>query len=126
MNNIKMSDRFDLPVKMDEHFNLKDGEECFVHVADFDLPNQAKAAMVAINKFDANQERIAELEKELTHWKCNHDNVVSKLRGFTSRPDLTINRQQAEIKTLNGQVALRELSLNNAIAEIKKLKSRLR
>ena len=52
----------------------------------------------------SQRERITELEKESVHWKANHDNVVEKLRCFTRRPDLTINKQQEEIKALNAGV----------------------
>ncbi len=66
----------------------------------------------------------ADLMKKVRHWKSNHNNVVTKLRVYTSRPDLLINKQQEEIKILEGLNALLELQLNNAISEIQKRGSR--
>lgn len=104
MSEVKMSDVFELPVKkmpggMMPY--LKDCNGIVIFVGD---DSHIRAAVIAINNYDANQERIAELEKESAHWKSNHDNVVNKLRVFTRRPDLTINKQQEEIKTLKAQV----------------------
>jgi len=65
MNNIKMSDAFDLPVSIDKYMSMKDGADSFVHVASFDMLEKAYRAKVAINAYDANQERIAELEAML-------------------------------------------------------------
>jgi len=63
---------------------------------------------VRLTKFvdKANSELSTEnndLKAQVDHWKSNHDNVVEKLRHFTRRPDLTINKQQEEIKALKAQ-----------------------
>jgi len=50
------------------------------------------------------QQENIELIKKVKHWKSNHGNLVIKLRVFTSRPDLTINKQQEEIKALNAHI----------------------
>jgi len=86
MNKIKMSDVFNLPIN----------PWAVTRMWDEDI----KLAVIAINAYDANQAEIA-------HWKSNHDNVVKKLREFTARPDLKINKQQeriAELETMLQEV----------------------
>ena len=53
----KMSDVFELPVG--------DNEFTLVAMAKSTYMSMDKAAVIAINAYDANQDRIAELEKEL-------------------------------------------------------------
>ena len=36
--------------------------------------------------------QIKYLESQIAHWKSNHDNVVNKLRLFTQREDLPVDR----------------------------------
>ena len=80
----------------------------------------------AFNIYKA-KEVLEEQQREIAHWKANHYNVVEKLRRFTCRPDITINKQQEEINTLKARVENAENKvvfldhqLNNAIAEIQK------
>ena len=54
---IKMSDAFDLPVS--------DGEFTLVAMSKHTYVSMDRAAVIAINSYDANQERMAELEKEV-------------------------------------------------------------
>ena len=54
MTDIKMSNTFDLPVG--------DGEFTLVAMSKHTYISMNKAAVIAINSYDANQERIAELE----------------------------------------------------------------
>lgn len=93
----KMSDVFELPVKVaDVRFTGT------AHVGSND--EEDAAATIAINEYDADQDQISELQKLVDHWISNHGDVVKKLRHFTRRPDITINKQQEEIKALKTQV----------------------
>ena len=56
MIDIKMSAAFELPIG--------DGEFTLVAMSKSTYVSMDKAAVIAINSYDANQERIAELEKE--------------------------------------------------------------
>ena len=38
------------------------------------------------------QHLLQEKEREVAHWKANHDNIVRKLRLFTQRQDLPVDR----------------------------------
>ena len=49
---------------------------------------------------EAQKEEIAELKKEVKHWKSNHDNIAKRLRDFTCRPDLNVNKLEKEIAVL--------------------------
>lgn len=42
--------------------------------------------------FDSKDDRIRKLEIERDHWKSNHDNIVSKYRILSQRPDLPVDR----------------------------------
>ena len=57
MTDIKMSNTFDLPVS--------DGDFTLVAMNKSTYVSMDRAAVIAINSYDLNQERIAELEKEL-------------------------------------------------------------
>lgn len=39
--------------------------------------------------------KVEELEYQVLHWKANHDNVMNKLRLFTQRKDLPVDRLPA-------------------------------
>ena len=56
MTDIKMSDTFDLPVGSTEFTLVAMSKTTYI--------SMDVAAVIAINSYDANQERIAELEKE--------------------------------------------------------------
>ena len=56
MSDIKMSDTFDLPVGSTEFTLVAMSKSTYI--------SMDVAAVIAINSYDANQERIAELEKE--------------------------------------------------------------
>ena len=56
MTDIKMSDTFDLPVGSTEFTLVAMSKSTYI--------SMDVAAVIAINSYDANQERIAELEKE--------------------------------------------------------------
>lgn len=45
--------------------------------------------------FDSKDDRIRKLEIERDHWKSNHDNIVSKFRILSQRPDLPVDRLPA-------------------------------
>jgi hypothetical protein len=81
MSNIKMGDWFDLPVRVP----VNDNQDCIVADSFCDgtgadqsnesygdiyfqagSPEECAAAVIAINSYDANQERIAELEAMLS------------------------------------------------------------
>lgn len=50
------------------------------------------------DKIDVKFERkskLEELEYQVLHWKANHDNVMNKLRLFTQRKDLPVDRLPA-------------------------------
>jgi hypothetical protein len=72
----KMSDVFDLPVG--------DSEFTLVAMAKSTYMSMDKAAVIAINAYDANQDRIAELEKE--------NRLLKQLEQiFNNSPDLTFD-----------------------------------
>lgn len=58
------------------------------------------------------QERISELECERDYWKANHDNQVAKLRLFTQRKDLPVDRLPAYRYTLSLESRVAELELH--------------
>lgn len=45
--------------------------------------------------FSSKDDRIRKLEIERDHWKSNHDNIVSKFRILSQRPDLPVDRLPA-------------------------------
>ena len=57
MTDIKMSNTFDLPVS--------DGDFTLVAMNKSTYVSMDRAAVIAINSYDLNQERIAELEKDI-------------------------------------------------------------
>ena len=58
MTDIKMSNTFDLPVS--------DGEFTLVAMSKHTYISMDRAAVIAINSYDSNQERIAELEEAIS------------------------------------------------------------
>jgi hypothetical protein len=48
------------------------------------------------DEYNELEEENKELKKEVRHWKANHDNLKEKLRKYTCRPDLTINKLENE------------------------------
>lgn len=48
-----------------------------------------------LEEIDTLRQRIAELEQQRDHWKANHDNLAAKLRLFTQRKDLPVDRLPA-------------------------------
>jgi len=96
---IKMSDVFDGKVDAVESLNLGDSWEladCIEHSGDYctaDSKGQMKAAAIAINAYDANQERITELEG----FAVEADSCVNLQRT-------KINSQQEEINALRVQI----------------------
>lgn len=61
MTDIKMSDAFDLPVSGGDFTLAAMNKSTYV--------SMDRAAVIAINSYDLNQERIAELEEETKHLK---------------------------------------------------------
>ena len=87
MSDIKMKDVFELPIQQGEHepFVLDCNK---VYICETESSKQAEAATIAINGYDSNQERIAELEaqvellRDIPHicgrFSCRHCTTLSK------------------------------------------------
>ena len=71
---------------------------------------------------EAQKEEIEELKKETKHWKANHDNITKRLRGFTCRPDLNVNKLKKEIAELTINLKTKELELRQSNKLIESLK----
>jgi len=115
---IKMKDMLALPVKRVAGGVmpfLKDGNGEVMFVGS---RYHVDLCVTAINAYDANQERMVELQKLVDHWICNHNNVVAQLRVFTSRPDITINKQQEEIKALKAHAEELTSALTKGVSAI--------
>ena len=77
------------------------GEKDGVIYEDRDFGNfTPKINLEAVALIEAQKEEIAELKKEVKHWKSNHDNIAKRLRDFTCRPDLNVNKLEKEIAVL--------------------------
>jgi hypothetical protein len=76
----KMNDVFDLPVS-DSQFTL-------VAMAKSTYMSMDKAAVIAINAYDANQDRIAELEKGYEELRIAALYAVCKMSGGQAKADL--------------------------------------
>ena len=99
MTDIKMSNTFDLPVS--------DGDFTLVAMNKSTYVSMDRAAVIAINSYDLNQERIAELEKECNKLKCklSHSETMGELEQ--AKRDL---EQQA--RGVDWVLACRELNLS--------------
>lgn len=98
MTDIKMSDVFDLPAK--------NGDFTLVAMEKSTDVGMDRAAIVAINAYDANQERMRDLESHAVDIGEMAKNYVSKISNLTH------------------ESALLENQLKNAIAEISELKKK--
>jgi hypothetical protein len=76
----KMNDVFDLPVS--------DSEFTLVAMAKSTYMSMDKAAVIAINAYDANQDRIAELEKGYEELRIAALYAVCKMSGGQAKADL--------------------------------------
>ena len=94
MTDIKMSNTFDLPVS--------DGDFTLVAMNKSTYVSMDRAAVIAINSYDLNQERIAELEKELS-------SIVS---GLFSENELAILKLEQQARGVDWVLACRELNLS--------------
>jgi len=107
MSDVKMSDEFDGKVDAVESLNLGDSWEladCIEHSGACciaDSKSQMKAAAMAINAYDANQERI----KMQQQTNAELADVVAKML-------VSNNEQKEEIKALEAQVKLLHESLS--------------
>lgn len=54
--------------------------------------------------------KLTEAEKDVEHWRANHDNVVAKLRLFTQREDLPVDRLPAYEYVLELEKKLAEMT----------------
>ena len=45
-----------------------------------------------------------EMVSQVKHWKANHDDKVQRLRKYTCRPDMTINKLETKIVKLQARV----------------------
>jgi hypothetical protein len=84
----KMSDVFDLPVG--------DSEFTLVAMAKSTYMSMDKAAVIAINAYDANQDRIAELEKEKERLTQHYDMWKGQWHELNNRLPLLKLEQQAK------------------------------
>ena len=60
------------------------------------------------------RKQLAEAQSSEAHWRANHDNVVRKLRFFTQRDDLPVDRLQAYEYVLELEKQLAEAQARNA------------
>ena len=89
MTDIKMSNTFDLPVS--------DGDFTLVAMNKSTYVSMDRAAVIAINSYDLNQERIAELEKAL-------DKLIDRAQqvdSWESFPDSWLNEAYEALKVGN-------------------------
>jgi uncharacterized protein YhaN len=111
-----------------------DGDGNFLH--DYADDGLATFIQDAINNHEANEARLAsysaelsaesakvkELEAQTAHWKANHDEAIRKLRIFTDRTDLPVDRTRAyeyvnELEVENDGLCK---NIANAVEEIEK------
>ena len=100
MTDIKMSNTFDLPVS--------DGDFTLVAMNKSTYVSMDRAAVIAINSYDLNQERIAELEEELKETREICDAVahvgVDFGYGVYVLEDSVIHRARLILEALKEQV----------------------
>lgn len=63
------------------------------------------------------KDRIEQLEKEVDHWKSNHDNQVKKARTLIERKDLPIERVEAYSLLIGLPIPIDLFDKNNALKE---------
>lgn len=100
---IKMSDIFELPMQQGEHeLFLLDSNNVYICETEYD--NQAKAVKIAINAYDANQERIVEFEKlsdeqqVMLNFQSAQHNVMVELGLKRERKIINLKRQISGLK----------------------------
>lgn len=59
-----------------------------------------KLLMESVIKENLKDQSIADLKKEVTHWKANHDDLKKRLHYYTNRPDITLNKLQKDNERL--------------------------
>jgi len=120
MTDIKMSDVFDLPMQQGDHQKfLLDRND--VYICETEYNNQSEAAKIAINAYDANQERIADLDE----MRKNSMECIKGQRDIITELEKTIKQQQAMI---NFQAIHHNLMVDLGVErekEINRLKSKL-
>ena len=97
MTDIKMSNTFDLPVS--------DGDFTLVAMNKSTYVSMDRAAVIAINSYDLNQEHIAELEKENIEWEEWFDECYTELGKVRHELDKQVRSSGDRIAELEAMLA---------------------